>query len=69
MPDLLKVFEQCRDSKCEDVVSKKEIEVSALRKDALKNELIFAKISQNHLKSLENQSKEKSPGVNNFLVL
>ncbi len=26
MPDLLKVFEECRDSKCADVVSKKEIE-------------------------------------------
>jgi len=28
MPDLLKVFEECRDSKCEDVVSKKEIEAA-----------------------------------------
>ena len=28
MPDLLKVFEECRDSKCEDVVTKKEIEAA-----------------------------------------
>ena len=28
MPDLLKVFEECRDSKCEDVVSKKDIEAA-----------------------------------------
>ena len=38
MPDLLKVFEECRDSKCEDVVTKKEIETAKKQytKDSVK---------------------------------
>jgi len=57
MPDLLKVFEECRDSKCEDVVSKKEIE-------AAKNQ--YTKSSAKECKKHKDAEKQMICSFNNL---